>query len=77
MVRSIKHVDMDNVEKMMYELWPDYDGDVDFTKNTFFVWDDNGTIGGFIMIGIRPYVDGADSSPCPHIAPASPSASAP
>jgi aminoglycoside 6'-N-acetyltransferase I len=67
MIRLMEKRDEPEVIKMMYDLWPDdFDGKL-IENETVFVYEHQGKLNAFITIGIRPYVDGADSSPCPHI----------
>ncbi len=67
MVRLLKQSDIPAVLQMMYRLWLDFDGKHDFEKETVFVWEEGGVLSGFITVSVRPWVDGAESAPCPHI----------
>ena len=52
---------------MMRELWPDSDF-TGFDDQHYFVFEsDDGRLAGFASMTVRPYVDGADNAPCPHL----------
>jgi aminoglycoside 6'-N-acetyltransferase I len=67
MIRDYHPSDNERLQIMLHALWSDYDGQEDLANEQVFVWDQDGVVMGFILIGIRPWVDGAESSPCPHI----------
>lgn len=65
--------DKEIVLEMMKKLWPDESGFKENFEDTIFVYDtpaqagENGRVGGFISARVRPYVDGAENSPTPHV----------
>lgn len=59
--------DLSDVLKMMSDLWPeDFDGELS-ENETVFVSEMGGKITGFVAFAVRPWVEGADIAPCPHI----------
>jgi len=66
-VRPALPTDRDAALAMMAKLWPDENA-FNFTPETLFVWEnDDQTLGGFSEYSLRPFVDGCDSAPCPHV----------
>jgi aminoglycoside 6'-N-acetyltransferase I len=62
----MRPADEAQVLAMMGELWPDSDFGLD--DQHYFVFEsDDGRLAGFASMTVRPYVDGADSAPCPHL----------
>jgi aminoglycoside 6'-N-acetyltransferase I len=52
---------------LMVKLWPDAQ-ELDFEPAEMFVWErEDGSLGGFASFSIRPFVDGCESRPCPHV----------
>ncbi|RJQ37026.1 GNAT family N-acetyltransferase [Candidatus Parcubacteria bacterium] len=67
MIRPIQEADKGRVKVLMRALWPDQDVSSDL-DDTIFVWEEpDGRLGGFISAAVRPWVEGADAAPCPHI----------
>ena len=65
--RPMRPADEAEVLAMMRELWPD-SAISGFDDQYYFVFeDDDGRHGGFVSMSVRPWVDGADSAPCPHL----------
>ncbi|MEO8129099.1 MAG: GNAT family N-acetyltransferase [Bryobacteraceae bacterium] len=59
--------ELSQVQALARQLWPDA-GDCDFQGEQLFVWErQTGSLGGFASFAIRPWVDGANSAPCPHV----------
>ena len=55
------------VLSMMRELWPDGD-DTSVSDEVVFVIDrEDGGLGGFVAVSLRPYAEGATASPVAHI----------
>src|ERR1700741_3435242 len=66
-VRRMRASELSQVQALACQLWPD-DPLIDLHGQRVFVWErQNGTLGGFASFSIRPFVDGADSAPCPHL----------
>jgi aminoglycoside 6'-N-acetyltransferase I len=65
-VRTMREGDVETVRELMRRLWPD-SGDYDFAGETVFVWDRDGSIGGFVSVSIRPWAQGCASEPVPYI----------
>ena len=66
-VREIRTTELPGVLAMMRELWPEA-GDYDFSDETVFVWErGQGGLGGFVSLSVRPWAEGCESSPVPHI----------
>lgn len=71
-VRPARPEDADAVLVMMAELWPDEDAaGFLFEAERVFIWERKSEarpgLGGFAEVSVRPYVDGAESAPCPHV----------
>jgi aminoglycoside 6'-N-acetyltransferase I len=67
MIRLMKKADLPQVKDMMYSLWPkEFDGKME-KNETIFVSEEKGKLNGFIALSVRPWVEGANISPCPHI----------
>jgi len=58
--------DLSEVQILARKLWPDNPAP-DFPGETVFVWEEGDIIGGFASVSVRPWVDGADCEPCPHV----------
>ncbi|TFI56367.1 GNAT family N-acetyltransferase [Sphingomonas parva] len=69
-VRIARAEDRDAVIALMTNLWPDEDGAV-LGRGAIFVWEraegGDGRLGGFAQVEIRPYVNGGEQAPCPHL----------
>lgn len=60
-------LDMSRVRELAHQLWPD-EPLYDFQGEHVFVWErDNGSLAGFASVSVRPWVDGSESEPCPHV----------
>jgi aminoglycoside 6'-N-acetyltransferase I len=66
MVRPMRESDAEQVLKMMQALLPDEEPSLE-RGSVFFVWEADEALGGFVELAVRPYVDGADIAPCPHL----------
>ena len=67
-VRKMEEKDKAEVQKMAAELWPESQDLYEFKDEEVFIWEkEDGSLGGFVSVSIRPWVDGSDSEPCPHI----------
>ena len=65
--RPMRQSELSQVQALARELWP-YDPHHAFKDEYVFVWEkDDGTLGGFACVSIRPWVDGTDAAPCPHV----------
>jgi len=58
--------DRQAVLAMRLLLWPDDDGD-DATDQTVLVWEQDGSLGGFIIYSLRPWAEGCIERPVPFI----------
>jgi aminoglycoside 6'-N-acetyltransferase I len=66
-VRPARAADRNCVLAMMARLWPG-ESALEFEPETLFVWEgEDGLLGGFAEVSIRPYVDGCETGPCPHV----------
>lgn len=66
-VRDMRPGDLPALVSMMRRLWPEA-GEYDFSDETVFVWErENGDIGGFASLSVRPWAEGCDSSPVPFV----------
>jgi aminoglycoside 6'-N-acetyltransferase I len=64
-VRPIEAADRAQVAAWKRELWGDDGGDLD---ETVFVWEsDDGTLGGFVSLSLRPWAEGCVGSPVPYV----------
>lgn len=63
-VRPMRPGDDQAVAQLMHSLWPGEEPD--FSDQVFFVWDD-GEIGGFVAVSIRPWAEGCTNAPVPFI----------
>src|SRR5687767_6568832 len=52
---------------MMRELWPDCDDETIVDDCVFVVEREDGSLGGFIALSMRPWAEGCTSSPCAYI----------
>lgn len=67
-VRDMREADMREVKRMMRALWPDADVDAqDFENEPVMVFERDGQLCGFVSYSVRPYVEGTDTAPCPHL----------
>ncbi|MBO0734921.1 MAG: GNAT family N-acetyltransferase, partial [Methylocapsa sp.] len=58
---------MNKVQALARQLWPEESLPL-FDGQQVFVWErEDGVIGGFASVSIRPFVDGVDAAPCPHV----------
>lgn len=65
-VRLALPADAEAIADLAGQLWPDEPYDPG--NETVFVWaGEDGTLGGFVAVALRPWVDGAQSAPCPHV----------
>lgn len=65
-IRPMRCTDLAAVCAMMGKLTnePDYD----FSDEHVFVWEENdGSLGGFASVSLRPWAQGCDSEPCPYV----------
>jgi aminoglycoside 6'-N-acetyltransferase I len=63
----MRPADAAEVLAMMRELWPD-SAITGFDDECYFVFEgDDGRLVGFASMSVRPFVDGSDSEPCPHL----------
>jgi aminoglycoside 6'-N-acetyltransferase I len=63
----MRPADAAEVLAMMRELWPDATI-AGFDDEHYFVFEgDRGRLEGFASMSVRPWVDGSDSTPCPHL----------
>lgn len=67
MVRLMEAADVPWVQRMMGALWPESEAAYDFANEVVYVWDEDGTIGGFASVSVRSWVEGSSSEPCPHV----------
>ena len=67
MIREMSVQDKPRVMEMMYKIWPDFEGQYDFEHHRVFVAEDDRQTVGFVSFSIRPWVDGADIAPVPHL----------
>jgi aminoglycoside 6'-N-acetyltransferase I len=78
-VRPVERRDADSWAAMRHALWPEasleelqrevrafFDGQSRFVTAAFIAADDDAPI-GFIELNLRPYAEGCESSPVPHI----------
>ncbi|NOT06958.1 MAG: GNAT family N-acetyltransferase [Gemmatimonadales bacterium] len=66
-VRLMRPAELSEAVAMMRALWPDA-GEYDFSGETVFVWErPAGGLGGFVSFSLRPWAEGCDSAPVPHI----------
>ena len=65
-VRRFETGDEDQVREMARALLP-AEPDYDFTDEAVFVWDDQGILGGFASVSLRPWSEAIESIPAPHI----------
>lgn len=66
-VRRMQDADETGVIAMMRSLWPEAEVE-EIEEEQVFVWErPEGYLGGFVSLAIRPYVDGCDIAPCPHV----------
>ena len=66
-IRKIRPDDLPSVRAMMRELWSEA-GNYDFSDETTFVWErEEGGLGGFISLSVRPWAEGCDAAPVPYI----------
>ncbi len=79
-VRPLEKRDVEAWSQMRSRLWPDADGDGLYRETIAFVAgdypvlsavivaeDEGGALRGFVEIFIRPFSDGCDSMPVPHV----------
>ena len=66
LVRPARAEDRDAVLAMMAALWPD-GSDFAFDSDWLFVAEDDRRLSAFVYFSLRPFVDGCDSNPVPHI----------
>ena len=66
-VRRSRPGDAAAIFQLARKLWPDCE-QTDLDGEVFFVAEEkNGTLCGFACVRVRPYVDGAEGEPCPHL----------
>src|SRR5262245_37042993 len=66
-VRPMRASELSQVQALARQLWPD-DPLYEFRDEFVFVWErEQGTLGGFASVSIRPWVEGSRSEPCPHV----------
>ena len=66
-VRILRSSDQSELQALARQLWPE-DTPYDFEGEHVFVWEcEDGVLGGFATMSIRPWVDGSDGAPCPHL----------
>jgi aminoglycoside 6'-N-acetyltransferase I len=77
-VRRVEHADWDEWLQMRSALWPNTSPDEHRAEMeeysmpnakvaTFVAMRDDGTLGGFLEAGLRPYADGCDTKPVGYI----------
>ena len=66
-VRPMRASELSNVQALARKLWP-HEPLYEFRDEHVFVWErEQGTLGGFASVSIRPWVEGSHSEPCPHV----------
>lgn len=66
-VRPMRPEEEPAVAEMMRALWPGAE-ELDFDDESVLVWERaEGGLGGFASFSIRPWADGAESSPVPYL----------
>src|SRR5262245_55444312 len=65
-VRPALPSDRKTVLEMRRLLWPDDDG-ADYAGQTTLVWEQDGSLGGFVIYSFRPWADGCDGQPVPYV----------
>ena len=65
-VRPMRPSDRPEVLAMRLLLWPDDDGEDDCDE-TVLVWEQDGSVGGFISYSLRPWAEGCIERPVPYI----------
>jgi len=66
-VRPMRASELSHVQALARQLWP---GEplYEFRDEQVFVWErEQGCLGGFASVSIRPWVQGSQSEPCPHV----------
>lgn len=64
-VRPMQSNELPRVQAMMRALTAE---DYDFSDEVVFVWEgDDGPLGGFISVSLRPWAEGCESTPVPYI----------
>ena len=65
-VRRYDPADEGQFRKMVHALLP-AEPDYDFTGEAVFVWDEQGKLGGFASVSLRPWSEAMESMPAPHL----------
>lgn len=66
-IREMHAHETEGVQEMMRALWPDA-GSYDFDDEIVFVCEkQDGGLGGFISVSVRPWADGCESEPVAYI----------
>ena len=66
-VRPLRFSELSEAQALSHQLWPD-EPHHDFNGEHVFVWErEGGSLGGFASVSVRPFVNGAESAPCPHL----------
>jgi GNAT superfamily N-acetyltransferase len=66
MVRPVQRLDQQHLSELQLLLWPDFDGITEPGEETL-VWEQNGSLGGFITYSLRPSANGCDERPVPFV----------
>lgn len=68
MIRPYSPADKPALLAMMRELWPDETINDESVYGQIYVYEEDGSLKGFIQVNVRPFVDGSlIGGPCPHI----------
>src|SRR5262245_967743 len=66
-VRPMRSTDEAGVRAMMHKLCPE-EPNYDFHDEHVFVWErQDGSLGGFASVSIRPWAEGCSSEPCAYV----------